>query len=89
MSAVATLYVRNVPAELYAEVQAWARRSGRSVNAEVLDVLEREAGARRQLAEWQRRFDALGGEGRLWNGPPWPEDVVRADRDRGQRPPGR
>ena len=46
MSAVATLYIRNVPADVYAELQAWAEENGRSVNAEMLALLERERVAR-------------------------------------------
>jgi plasmid stability protein len=52
MTDVATLYVRNVPAEVYAELQAWADESGRSVNAEVLALLERERATRRSRQGW-------------------------------------
>ena len=52
MSAMATLYVRNVPADVYAELQAWAEESGRSVNAEMLALLERERAARRVHTGW-------------------------------------
>ena len=84
---MATLYVRNVPHELYAELQRWAAESGRSVNAEVLDVLGREAAGRRQQSEWLRQLEALRRNARPWKGPPWPEDLIREDRDRGHRPP--
>jgi hypothetical protein len=56
MVEVATLYVRNVPAELYAEIQRWAADSGRSVNAEMLALLERQAERRRRRGDW---FDRL------------------------------
>ena len=52
MSNVATLYVRNVPADVYAELQAWADESGRSVNAEVLALLERERASRASRSGW-------------------------------------
>ncbi len=52
MTAVATLYVRNVPAEVYADLQAWADENGRSVNAEMLALLERERAARRSRRGW-------------------------------------
>jgi len=52
MGGVATLYVRNVPPELYEKLKRWADQSGRSVNAEVLNVLEREAERRGQRGEW-------------------------------------
>lgn len=44
---MATLYVRNLPADLYDELRRWAEEHGRSVNAEVIDVLRREADRRR------------------------------------------
>ncbi|MGH2902612.1 MAG: FitA-like ribbon-helix-helix domain-containing protein [Solirubrobacteraceae bacterium] len=49
---MATLYVRNVPAELYAELRRWAEAAGRSVNAEVLALLEREVAQRRSGSGW-------------------------------------
>ena len=39
---MATLYVRNVPAELYAKLQALAAETGDSLNAAILAFLERE-----------------------------------------------
>ena len=56
MSGMATLYVRNVPAEVYAELQGWADASGRSVNAEVLALLERECDTRRARRGWLEDF---------------------------------
>jgi len=56
MGSVATLYVRNVPSELYAELKLWAGRSGRSVNAEVLAMLEREVEQRRERGDWLEGF---------------------------------
>jgi plasmid stability protein len=48
MTAVATLYVRNLPAGLYDELRRWAEERGRSVNAEVIDLLARVAARRRE-----------------------------------------
>lgn len=62
MAAVATLYVRNVPADLYAELQRWAAESGRSVNAEVLALLEREAVERSARTGWLDSLVELSGE---------------------------
>jgi plasmid stability protein len=84
---VATLYVRNVPAELYAELQRWASESGRSVNAEVLALLEREAATRRRDEDWLGRIVALREELKLTS-----DDAdfmiraIREDRDRGHKP---
>ena len=41
MIGVATLHVRNVPPEVYEALRARAARNGRSINAEVIDVLTR------------------------------------------------
>ena len=86
MTCVATLYVRNVPPELYAELQRWANEAGRSVNAEVLAVLEREAAQRGQRAEFERKLAAYRRRYKPLQGPPWPEDLIREDRDRGHKP---
>ncbi|HEY3541022.1 MAG TPA: hypothetical protein VGK79_00640 [Gaiellaceae bacterium] len=47
---MATLYVRNLPADLYAELQRWAAEHTRSVNAEVIELLRRESARRRDDA---------------------------------------
>ena len=49
---MATLYVRNVPAPLYADLARWAEESGRSVNNEVLALLEQEAERRSRRRDW-------------------------------------
>jgi len=82
--AVATLYVRNVPPELYARLQHWAETSGRSVNAEVLALLEREAARRDERSDWFEGHHALRRKLGLT-----PEDAefavaaIRAHRDAG------
>jgi plasmid stability protein len=61
MIRMATLYIRNVPPEVYEALKARAKREGRSVNAEALLALE-------ELTEEERgraaidRFLALGKE---------------------------
>lgn len=80
---MATLYVRNVPSKLYDELKRWAADSGRSVNGEVLEVLESEAARRKQRNAWWRKVQALRAE--VWLSPdaPRPEDLIREDRDHG------
>ena len=39
MSEMATLHVRNVPQEVYEALRARAARNGRSINAEVIEML--------------------------------------------------
>lgn len=55
---MATLYVRNLPADLYDELKRWAAEHDRSVNAEVIDVLQQEAERRRAADDAVRRLDA-------------------------------
>lgn len=57
MGLVATLYVRNLSSELYEDVKRWAEESGRSVNAEILALLEREA--KRRRGDWFEGLLAL------------------------------
>ena len=52
MASMPTLYIRDVPPEVYEQVKGWAEKAGRSVNAEVLALLEREAERRQGHSEW-------------------------------------
>ncbi len=83
MSAMATLYVRDVPPEIYDEVKRWAEGSGRSVNAEMLALLEREAERRKKHSEWWQSVLDLQSEISLSPNAPRPEDLIREDRDHG------
>lgn len=76
---VATLYVRNVPAETYAKLQALAAEQQQSVNAAILRLLECELERRDRRAEYGRLLDELKGHPPL-EGPPWPEDIIREHR---------
>lgn len=83
MSAMATLYVRDVPPEIYEEIKRWAEGSGRSVNAEMLALLEREAERRKKNSEWWQSVLDLQSEISLSPNAPRPEDLIREDRDHG------
>jgi hypothetical protein len=83
MSDVATLYVRNVPPKLYAELKRWAAASGRSVNGEMLALLEREASRRRERGDWWRKVQELRAEIGVLPGGSRAEDLIREDRDHG------
>ena len=85
MADVATLYVRNVPTDLYAKLQALAADEGRSLNATILEFLEQELERRERRAEHRRLLEELKKYPPL-EGPPWPEDLIREDRDRGHKP---
>jgi hypothetical protein len=47
-----TLYVRDIPPGLYNQLKRWAKESKRSVNAEVVALLEEEATRRRNNSNW-------------------------------------
>ena len=52
MAGMPTLYVRDIPLELYDRLKQWAKESKRSVNADVLALLEDEAARRDDRAGW-------------------------------------
>jgi plasmid stability protein len=85
---VATLYVRNIPADLYDDLRRWAAEHDRSVNAEVIDLLEREAVRRRDAADFARSLAAFRRrwKGEYATGKPDAVDLIREDRDRGHKP---
>jgi plasmid stability protein len=86
MGGMATLYVRDVPPKLYAQLKRWAEGSGRSVNAEMLALLEREADRRLQANEWWQKVLQLRAEMEpLSPNAPRAEDIIREDRDHGHR----
>jgi plasmid stability protein len=83
---MATLYVENVPEDLYEALRKRARSQRRSIAAEVLSLLEqnvpteKELKKRRQLARklYQLRFTS-----RVSDKPfPSSEEMIREDRER-------
>jgi hypothetical protein len=52
MNALPTLYVRDIPPGLYNQLKRWAKQSKRSVNAEVVALLEEEAERRKNSSNW-------------------------------------
>ena len=82
---MATLYVENVPTELYEALRARAREHHRSMAAEVLSLLEenvptkKELMARRQLLQ---RLQKLHSKARISRHLPSTEEMQREDRAR-------
>ena len=81
-----TLYVENVPDELYEALRQRARGHRNSIAAEVLLLLEENVPTQSELKRRRRIFDALK---KTWaakspgTGPfPSTEDMVREDRRR-------
>jgi plasmid stability protein len=79
---VATLYVRDVPEKLYKRLRARARRNGRSLNAEVLELIDEAVLRELTSEEITDRLAELAAEIDLPPDAPRPEDIIRQDRDR-------
>jgi plasmid stability protein len=79
---VATLYVRDVPERLYKRLRTRARRNSRSLNAEVLEILEETAARDAESALITRRLAELAERIDLPADAPKPEEIIRGERDR-------
>lgn len=83
---MATLYVKNVPDELYAALRVRARQNRRSISEEVLLLLEQFVPTERELKSRQdaiRRLTELRSQSSPLPGPfPSTEEMVREDRNR-------
>jgi antitoxin FitA len=77
---VAAFHLRNIPDDLYARLRERARADGRSVNAEILSILDR-ALARPSADELEARLRDLHRRIRLSPDAPTPEQLIREDRD--------
>ena len=79
---MATLYVRDVPEKLYKRLRARARRNGRSLNAEVLELIDEAVLRELSSEEITDRLAELAAEIDLPPDAPKPEDIIRQERDR-------
>lgn len=79
---MATLYVRDVPEKLYKRLRARARRNGRSLNAEVLELIDEALLRELTSDEITDRLAELAAEIDLPSDAPRPEDIIRQERDR-------
>ena len=81
-----TLYVENVPDDLYQALRARARQNRKSIAAEVLSLLEENvptAGELRRRRAFFRRVQQLGAQKPAAPGPfPGTEEMLREDRGR-------
>ena len=78
---MATLYVRDVPERLYKRLRARARRNGRSLNAEVLEILDAAADRDRARATITAELAEIAKRINLPPDAPKPEDVIREARE--------
>ena len=79
---MATLYVRDVPEKLYKRLRARARRNGRSLNAEVLELIDEAVLRELTSDEITDRLAELAAEIDLPPDAPRPEEIIREERDR-------
>jgi plasmid stability protein len=83
---MATLYVENVPDELYEALRKRARLKRNSIAAEVLELLEQSVPTERQLKARRaafRRLERLAAQPSPSPGPfPSAEEMIRGDRSR-------
>jgi plasmid stability protein len=80
-----TLYVRNVPTNVYRRLQARARRNSRSLNAEALDILSQAAAREPSETAIVDRLREIAREIDLPLDAPKPEELIRQDRERDDR----
>ena len=83
---MATLYLENVPDELYEALRKRARQHGKSIAAEVVSLLEQNVPTARELQsrrEAVRRLQRLRSRRSPSAGPfPSTEEMLRGDRER-------
>lgn len=83
---MATLYVENVPDDLYEALRERAKRHRNSISAEVLSLLKSNVPTAAELErrkEWFNRMLELSSAAPLSPGPfPSAEEMLREDRER-------
>lgn len=81
---MATLYVRDVPSELYEQLRQEAKTSRRSLSAETIELLRRSLSTRSGISLEQLLQDAdrIRAEHALPTGSPTAAELIREDRDR-------
>jgi plasmid stability protein len=83
---MATLYVENIPDDLYQALRSRAKARRRSIAAEVLALLEENVPTARELRsrhEWVRKLARLRKQhARAGRAFPSAEEMIREDRER-------
>ena len=81
LRAVATLYVRDVPERLYKRLRTRARMHGRSLNSEVVQILEVAVERERSGELITDKLRELAREINWPDDAPTPEQMIREMRD--------
>lgn len=81
---MATLYVRDVPSELYERLRREAASARRSLSAETIELLRRSLAPRSgvSLEQLLEGADEIRSKHSLAAGAPTAADLIREDRDR-------
>jgi plasmid stability protein len=81
---MATLYIRDVPDDLYQRPRSTAERDRRSVGSATIEIPQRELAQEKQrsTSELLARARAVRGRSRPAKGSPTVVEDVRADRER-------
>lgn len=79
MTAMPTLYLRDVPETLYARIRRRARRNRRSMNAEAIEILQRALDADLDGEDLMARFRSL--QFTVPEGAPTVVESIRMGRD--------
>jgi plasmid stability protein len=77
---VVNFHLRNIPDPLYERLQKRAEAAGRSMNKELLQIVEKEL-SRPSPEELVARLDEIRRTIKLSPDAPRPEDLIREDRD--------
>jgi plasmid stability protein len=81
-----TLYVENIPEDLYEAIRARAKKKRSSIAAEVIDLIRQNVPTAAELARRKKIFQRLGAiraQGPAGPGPfPSAEEMQREDRSR-------
>jgi plasmid stability protein len=81
-----TLYVENVPKDLYQALRKRARENRNSIAAEVISLLERNIPTAEELRQRREFYDRIARSrtSQAERGGPFPtvEEMIREDRDR-------
>lgn len=78
---VPAVHIRDVDEAVLATLREVARDNDRSLNAELVALLEERASRHRQKGEMTRRLAEIAARVNLPPDAPKPEDLIRADRD--------
>ena len=81
MSEMPALHIRDVPSDVVEALKERARSSGRSLNAELVELLAEGARRHRERGTLTRRLAEIADRVNLPPDAPKPEDLIRADRD--------